>query len=226
MKEVKVKLTPWDIELLEEIIEKRGGYKKTSIGIVTSGLLSKAIRSQKDGEDVTEDSEIDKHIKSLNAEIEEYKKRIEYLVNKNMTSDNDNLLDDSADIIIEVLDPIIQKWIKEVCQHILFIPKWQLIAGHLRLAHDRGEMVSPALDPMWESIEATNNLKRMAAKQKNVCPFCKEEFSPARLGQLFCCNGCSAEKTHSENCILYKKPDIIEMPAQTQTIDDPVGVIL
>lgn len=144
-------------------------------------------------------------IRNLNNQIKEFKKQIEATKQEKMEySDN---LDEAADTILKVLEQPMQKWIKEVAMAVLHIPLWQLIAGHLRLAHDRGEITGPALDPSWERAQINKDIRN----QKTRCPNCSESFVPKNMGQIFCCSGCGSAKMHSPDCPIGKLEKELEL---------------
>jgi len=144
-------------------------------------------------------------IRNLNNQISEFKKQLETLKQEKM--EYADSLDEAADIILKVLETPTQKWIKEVAETVLHIPLWQLIAGHLRLAHDRGELPGPALDPSWERAQ----IRRDIRDKKTRCANCSELFAPKQMSQQFCCNGCSVGKNHSPDCPIGKLEKELEL---------------
>jgi len=182
VKRVTINLTDSEMEDMEKMAGLR---KSSSPSILVKGYILKEIEQYKNPDKFKNEVEI----QNLRNQIEEFKRRLEEK-NKTDVKYADGL-DSAAEMLIMVLDPPLQKWIAEVSEHVLHLPMWQLIAGHLRLAYDRGEITGPAFDPSWENIQLNRDLKE---KGKPVCPNCLETFEPMKLKQIYCCNNCSAGK--------------------------------
>jgi len=91
-------------------------------------------------------------------------------------------LNDAATLIINQLPPSFRDFAFEVADVILKIPRWQLVAGILLFSAESGNLVSPSLDPSW----TTNGISLSIS----TCPECGKQFTPHRLGQIFCSNEC------------------------------------
>jgi len=91
-------------------------------------------------------------------------------------------LNDAATLIINQLPPSFRDFAFEVADVILKIPRWQLVAGILLFSAESGNLVSPSLDPSW----TTNGI----SLSTSTCPECGKQFTPYRLGQIFCSNEC------------------------------------
>jgi hypothetical protein len=190
MKKVQIMLDNSEMDDLYKIAKA----KNIDVFVLTKNFVIRNILEHKN-------PHLDKNleIRNLNNQIKEFKKQLEKLKQEKMEYADG--LDEAADIILRVLETPMQRWIKEVASQVLHIPLWQLIAGHLRLAHDRGEIPGPALDPAWETAQINRDIRN----KKTRCVNCSELFMPKQMSQVFCCNGCASAKNHSEDCEIRKR---------------------
>lgn len=208
--------------LYRDSLEKRALDRRTSIEIVAHSMLRDAI-------DRHESGKTDK-VEELEKQLEESKHKISSIKQESVENMGEVTLEKAAETLIKVLDPTARNWIEEVSKHILYVPKWQLIMGHIRLTQDRGEMTSPAIDPAWESYQTRSELEKIAKNSKSVCSNCSKEFLPKQLGQQYCCNGCSASNDHSENCQFDNIEDkvIVRQNIENEKITEPeeMGILI
>ncbi len=120
-------------------------------------------------------------------------------------------LNDCAEALIGHLDEQSRDFAIECANIILKIPMWQLVVGHLRQVADRGEMQSPWLDSDWG---------KDPVKLENInCLTCGNPFSPIRLGQSYCCNGCGSNiGRHTKGCLAgeYVEPEPVVFSEVTE----------
>lgn len=106
-------------------------------------------------------------------------------------------LEESANLLISVLDASLRDYMFEIADLTLKIPRWQLILGAVVSQYQTGALIAPSIDPSWKD---SNVLTKSSI---NFCEQCKKPFTPKRYGQRFCSNHCG-DKSRFEDIKLMR----------------------